>query len=94
MRSKSPARMANALRGAVTPGYGHVSEHVSSLVRSGASHKGVLDPLFVVCNLLALAFPVDRAAGAVAVHSREAELLERIADVTGSAGLVTDGRMP
>ena len=94
MRSKSPARMANVLGGAITPGYSHVSEHVSSLVRSGAPHKSVLDPLFVACNVLTLAFAVDGAAGTVAVHSREAGLLERIADVAGSAGLVTDGRMP
>ena len=92
---------AVVLGGAVTPGYSHVSEHASNLVRSGAPHKGVLDPLFVVYNILTLVFAAglftvagDRPANRRRTAGTPAGLLERSAEAAGSAGLVTDGRMP
>jgi hypothetical protein len=49
---------AVVLGGAITPGYSHVEDHVSALVRTGAPHKDVLDPMFLAYNLLTLAFAV------------------------------------
>lgn len=48
--------IAVVLGGIIRPGYSHVSEAISELIASGAPNKALLDPLFVVYNLAALAF--------------------------------------
>ena len=92
---------AVVLGGVVTPGSSRVSEHVSNLIRSGAPRKGALDPLFVVCGILTLGFAPglftvagDRPANRRRTAGTLTGLLERSAEAAGSAGLVTDGRMP
>jgi hypothetical membrane protein len=44
------------LGGAIRPGYSHVSQAVSDLIATEAPNKSLLDPLFALYNLLAIAF--------------------------------------
>lgn len=48
--------IAVVLGGMIRPGYSHHSEAISELIASGAPNKALLDPMFVVYNLAALAF--------------------------------------
>lgn len=48
--------IAVVLGGLIRPDYSHYSEAISELIASGAPNKALLDPLFVVYNLAALAF--------------------------------------
>jgi hypothetical protein len=44
------------LGGVIRPGYSHVSQAVSDLIATEAPNKSLLDPLFALYNLLAIAF--------------------------------------
>lgn len=44
--------------GAITPGYSHVAEAISSLVQAGAPLRWKIDPGFVVYNFLLLVFAI------------------------------------
>jgi hypothetical membrane protein len=44
------------LGGVIRPGYSHVAQAVSDLIATGAPNKSLLDPLFVLYNLLTIAF--------------------------------------
>lgn len=44
------------LGGVLRPGYSHVSQAISDLMATGAPNKSLLDPLFALYNLLAIAF--------------------------------------
>jgi hypothetical protein len=46
------------LGGILWPGYSHVSQAVSDLIATGAPNKALLDPLFALYNLLAIAFAI------------------------------------
>lgn len=50
--------LAVVIGGVLTPGYDHVSQDISALMGSGAPNKAVLDPLFVVHNILLCAFGI------------------------------------
>ena len=78
---------AVVLGGAITPGYSHVSEHVSNLVRSGAPHKNALNPLFVVYNLLVLAF----AAGLFTMVGDRPANRRRTAGTLAALSLAVEG---
>ena len=46
------------LGGILRPGYSHISQFVSDLIASGAPNKSLLDPLFLIYNLLTGGFAV------------------------------------
>lgn len=48
--------VAVALGGLIRPGYSHYSETISELIASGAPNKALLDPMFIIYNLAAIAF--------------------------------------
>jgi hypothetical membrane protein len=48
--------IAVVVGGLIRPGYSHYSEAISELIASGAPNKVLLNPLFIVYNLLAFAF--------------------------------------
>ena len=50
--------VAVVVGGIIRPGYSHYSEAISELIATGSPNKALLDPLFTVYNLMALAFAV------------------------------------
>lgn len=66
------------------PGYSFTSQAISELAAYGAPSKGVVDPLFIVCDVLALVF----ALGALRVSTDSRSL--RVADQRGTAGAASD----
>ena len=50
--------LAVVLGGALRPDYSHIAQPVSDLIAAGAANKGLLDALFFLYNLFALAFGI------------------------------------
>lgn len=48
--------LAVILGGVLRPGYNHISQAVSELIEVGAPNKAILNPLFILYNLLTAAF--------------------------------------
>jgi hypothetical protein len=69
--------------GAITPGYSHVRDHVSTLIQAGAQKAPLLVPPFLVYNLLTLAMGL-----ALVVMARRSALRHRRLGVLSGWGLV------
>jgi hypothetical protein len=72
--------------GFITPGYSHTSDFISSLIQSGASRKALLDPPFLVYNVLLVGF----GAGLLGEVDRMPGLRSRAGRV-GALSIVTVG---
>jgi hypothetical protein len=72
--------------GAITPGYSHVRDHVSTLIQAGAQKAPLLVPPFLVYNLLTLAMGL-----ALVVMARRSALRHRRLGVLSGWALVVEG---
>jgi Protein of unknown function (DUF998) len=50
--------VAVVIGGILRPGYSQVAQYVSELIETGAPNKAILDPLFAIYNILAIAFGI------------------------------------
>ncbi len=79
--------LAVVVGGAVTPGYSHIGQAISELTATGVPHRNLIDPMFVIYDLLLIGFALGLAATLPTPRRRLRTLGAVALALTGLAGL-------
>lgn len=79
--------VAVVVGGLLRPSYSHIAQYVSELIEAGAPNKAILDPLFVIYNILTIAFGI----GLFLYIRNVSENRRRTAGTAGALVLVLEG---